>query len=184
MVTVKEFVRTDAPGPAHPCDASGLSAIEFLTAVYNDPTFPMSIRIDAARALLPYTEPRPTNSFHQPILPRCKIIIPYEPSLAPRSPDGSTENHSHFPDRAHKTLSHGAEITDPINTETNSYPLNFPDYSTPPTPDEIRETKAIVQSLLPDTDLSDTPDQLFLCPCGHWVHRSLCMLVCKHIVRH
>src|SRR5262249_20746941 len=84
MVTVKEFVRTDAPGPAHPCDASGLSAIEFLTAVYNDPTFPMSIRIDAARALLPYTEPRPTNSFHQPILPRCKIIIPYEPSLAPR----------------------------------------------------------------------------------------------------
>src|SRR5262245_27501194 len=55
---VKDFVRkspSEAPGPAHPCDAPGLSPIEFLQAIYRDPLLPMSIRIDAARGLLPYT---------------------------------------------------------------------------------------------------------------------------------
>jgi hypothetical protein len=45
----------------HPCNAPGLSPLEFLHAVYRDPLLPMSIRIDAARGLLPYTEPRPAR---------------------------------------------------------------------------------------------------------------------------
>src|SRR5215467_16269259 len=86
MATVRDFVRkssAEAPGPAHPCNAFGLSPLEFLQAVYRDPLLPMSIRIDAARGLLPYTEPRPTNT---PPWNGCTIVIPpfdYEP----RTPD-------------------------------------------------------------------------------------------------
>src|SRR6516225_8570699 len=50
-----EFTHQD-PGPSpHPCNAPGLSPIEFLRAVYQDPTLPMATRIAAAKALLPFT---------------------------------------------------------------------------------------------------------------------------------
>ena len=61
---VKDFVRkppSELTGSAHPCDDPGLSPIEFLQAIYRDPLLPMSIRIDAARGVLPYTEPRPAS---------------------------------------------------------------------------------------------------------------------------
>ena len=69
--TVEDFVRkspSEAPGPAHPCDAPGLSPIEFLQAIYRDRTLPMSIRIDAARGLLPFTEPAPRPVVQGPTL--------------------------------------------------------------------------------------------------------------------
>src|SRR6516164_5201222 len=84
-------VPLDTPEFTHLSDAEqfddpDLSPIEFLQAVYRDPLLPMSIRIDAARGLLPYTEPRPTNS----VPPRCKIIIgglgPYDHGSAPKDP--------------------------------------------------------------------------------------------------
>jgi len=59
---------SEAPGPAHPCDAPGLSPIEFLQAIYRDRTLPMSIRIDAARGLLPFTEPAPRPVVQGPTL--------------------------------------------------------------------------------------------------------------------
>ena len=59
---VKDFVRkppSEAPGPAHACDAPGLAAKEFLYAIYRDPRLPMSTRIQAAKELLPFTESIP-----------------------------------------------------------------------------------------------------------------------------
>ena len=52
----------------YPCNAPGLSPLEFLRAVYNDPSLPMSIRIDAARGLLPFTEPAPRPVVQGPTL--------------------------------------------------------------------------------------------------------------------
>jgi len=164
--TVKDFVRkypSEAPGPAHPCDAPGLSPIEFLQAVYRDPLLPMSIRIDAARGLLPYTEPRPTNSFPH----RCKIII------------GGLGSPPDDPERINSDRQLKSEIAsqnrqplpgDPgsSNIETTSYPQTLPDYSTAPTPEEIQEIKAAVNRLRPDLARLPVPEPRF-CHCGHWV---------------
>ena len=56
--TVASITREDRGPQTHAYDAPGLSPIEFLQAVYRDPLLPMSIRIDAARGLLPFVEPR------------------------------------------------------------------------------------------------------------------------------
>jgi hypothetical protein len=40
-----------AQGPEHAYDAPGLTATQFLEAVYHDPTVPIGIRIDAANRL-------------------------------------------------------------------------------------------------------------------------------------
>jgi hypothetical protein len=42
---------TKAQGPEHAYDAPGLTATQFLEAVYHDPTVPIGIRIDAANRL-------------------------------------------------------------------------------------------------------------------------------------
>ena len=172
MATVKEFVRkppSEAPGPAHPCDDPTLSAVEFLRAVYRDHSFPMSVRIDAARGLLPYTEPRATNSF-----PRCKIVIgglgPCDHESGAHSPDGIntiSQSKSDF-----RVDNHQPRCGDPgpPNIETNSHPLTF---------NEIQEIKAVVQRLLPDADLSQTPDHETLCKCGHWT-----IFPCKPVRTH
>jgi hypothetical protein len=73
MATVKEFVRkpsSELHGPAHPCDAHGLSPKEFLLAIMHDPSLPIQTRVNAAAELLPLTEPRPTSQG-----PTIKIII-------------------------------------------------------------------------------------------------------------
>src|SRR5215472_3429175 len=93
MATVKEFVRNGLPPQTHPYDDPDLSPIEFLQAVYRDRTLPMSIRIDAARGLLPYTEPRPASV--PPSHIGCTIVIgglgpcdygSASPSPEPKSP--------------------------------------------------------------------------------------------------
>src|SRR5262245_27580247 len=89
--TVASITRKGCGPQVHAYNDPSLSATEFLRAVYCDPTLPMSIRIDAARGLLPYTEPppgpRPTNSFP----PRCTIVIgglgPYDQGLSPEDPE-------------------------------------------------------------------------------------------------
>lgn len=178
MATVRDFVRkspSEAPGPAHPCDAPGLSPIEFLQAVYRDPLLPMSIRIDAARGLLPYTEPRPTNSFP----PRCTIVIPpfsYEPWSEVCSPWPREEGRAPDPtrNRSENLLSpttnhsHDADPGDPQNLTTNPEPSLVPDYSTPPSPTELQEIKAAINKLRPDLAHLPTPE-FHLCPCGHWI---------------
>src|SRR2546425_12800396 len=89
MATVKEFTRQGLPPQTHVYDDPDLSPLEFLQAVYHATHLPMTTRIEAASALLPFTDPkpRPTNSFP----PRCKIIIG---GLGPCSPSPETNEKS------------------------------------------------------------------------------------------
>jgi hypothetical protein len=71
MATVKDFVRktpSEAPGPAHHCDTPGISAEQFLYAVYRDRSLPLATRMDAAAKLLRIY---PEESFK----PQLKIIM-------------------------------------------------------------------------------------------------------------
>jgi hypothetical protein len=172
--TVKDFVRkspSEAPGPAHPCDAPGLSPIDFLQAIYRDPLLPMSTRIDAARGLLPYTEPRPASIPSSHI--GCTIVIgglgPCSPSpCEPRSPADPTGFHSQNPFGAHITVPRDGEPQAPQNLRTIPEPSPFIDYSTSPTPAELQEIKAAINALRPDLAHLPVPE-FHLCPCGHWI---------------
>jgi len=196
-----DFSHQDTGPSPHPCNAPGLSATEFLRAVYNDPTLPMSTRIAAAKALLPFTEPRPASIPS----PHCTIVIPPLPndhgSVAqdPASVHRILQSSSVGAEHSHQPLS-GDESQS--NIETTSHPPFFdapsciedhlettfanapkalleklkaealsnpnPDYSTPPTPQELAEIKAAINKLRPD--LAHLPIPEFrLCPCGHWI---------------
>jgi len=86
---------------SHAYNAPDLSPIEFLYAVMRATHQPMSIRIEAAKALLPFTHPypRPTNS-----VPRCTIVIgglgPYDHGSAPKDPGGVNGKSQSFPPSA------------------------------------------------------------------------------------
>ena len=170
---MKDFVRKSPSEAPHPCDAPGLSPIEFLQAVYRDPLLPMSIRIDAARGLLPYTEPRPASIPLSHI--GCTIVIgglgdhgSASPSPEPRSPADPTEFHSQNPSGAQITVPRDGEPGDPVNIETTSYPPSLPDYSTPPSLTELQEIKAAINRLRPDLAHLPIPEP-HLCACGHWI---------------
>ena len=164
-----EFTNQDLGPSRRAYNDPGLSAIEFLHAVYRDPHLPMSIRIDAAKALLPFTEPRPASI---PSWNGCTIVIgglgPCATEPKPRSPADPTKNHSENLLSAGKTLTRDGEPGDPENTEMNSNPLPFPDYSKPPTPAELAEIKAAINKLRPDLAHLPIPEP-HLCPCGHWI---------------
>src|SRR6516225_8623258 len=77
MATVGEFTRLGLGPQTHAYDAPGIGPLEFLQRVYHAAHLPMSIRIEAARGALPFTEPRPASV--PP--PRCTIVIPpFEPT--------------------------------------------------------------------------------------------------------
>jgi len=125
MATVRDFVRknsTEAPGPAHPCDAPGLGPLEFIQAVYRDLHLPMSIRIDAARGLLPFTEPRPASSFP----PRCTIVIgglgPGDHGSGTEDPEQINSDLQSFPLRRPTSHQPPSGATGPSNIEMTSYP--------------------------------------------------------------
>jgi hypothetical protein len=160
MATVKEFTRLDLPPQTHAYDDPDLSPIEFLQAVYRDRTLPMSTRIDAARALLPYTEPRPANSFPA----RCKIIIgglgPCDPSSGPpEQPEQTNEKSQSFSSIANNNLQPQSETPGPSILR---------DYSIPPTPADLLSIKAAINNLRPDLAHLPIPEPR-LCACGHWV---------------
>jgi hypothetical protein len=166
MAMVRDFVRNDLPPRPHAYDDPSLSPIEFLQAVYHDPSLPMSIRIDAARGLLPYTEPRPASAPSLHI--GCTIVIgglrpcdhgSASPSTEPRSPADPTGFHSQNP--------FGAQITVPHDTEPGD-PQNLTTIPNPPSLDEIREAKAVVDRLRPDLAHLLVPEPR-LCQCGHWL---------------
>src|SRR6516162_759717 len=165
MATVKEFTRNNLPPQTHAYDDPSLDPLEFLQAVYRDQTLPMSIRIDAARALLPYTEPRPARAPSSHL--GCKIIIGGLGSgtEAPEQDNGKSQSKSAIANNSHHPQS---ESPGPLYTETPSDPLPLIDYSTPPTPDEIQQIKAAVHALQPNFDPSQ-PIPLYLCGCGHWL---------------
>ena len=149
-------------GPqTHAYDDPDLSPIEFLQLVYRDPLLPMSLRIDAARGLLPYTEPRPASAPSSHV--GCTIVIGGIPD-----PDRITADHSQNPLPPNKALSHGGEPGDPQNLTTIPEPPSLPGYSTPPTPAELQEIKAAINRLRPDLAHLPVPEP-HLCACGHWI---------------
>src|SRR5215472_13077154 len=99
MATVKEFTRMGLPPQVHAYDAPGLGPLEFLRCVYRDPSLPLSIRIDAARGLLPFTEPRPAST--PPWHVGCKIIIgglgSYDHGSGTEGHEQINENSQSFP---------------------------------------------------------------------------------------
>jgi hypothetical protein len=147
----ERILHTTAPASiptTHAYNDPDLSPIEFLQAVYHATHLPMSTRIEAASALLPYT-----NSVPRSVVPaRCKIIIgglgPCDPS--PGASHGAshdpTGNHSQNRVSLNKTLTRDGRPQAPPNIETTSYPYSLPDYSIPPTPAELQEIKAAVHA--------------------------------------
>ena len=155
----------------HAYNVPGLSPIEFLYAVMNATNQPISIRIEAAKALLPYTHPALKT---QIIPPRCTIVIP---PLEPRTQDHEfcpppagdpTGNHSQNPDPASITVTRNGEAVAPLYTETTSNPPSLIAYSQPPSPSDLQEIKAAINRLRPDLAHLPVPEP-HLCACGHWI---------------
>jgi len=164
---------TETHGPAEPThqhtntphlyNSPGLSPLEFLRAVMEDQHLPMSYRMEAAKALLPYT-----NSFPRPVrqgYDQCKIIIGGlgeggpDPGSADELADDPTGNHSQNPSAASITVPHSGEPGDPQILR---------DYSNPPTSDDLLQIKTAINNLRPD--LADFPiPEPRLCQCGHWL---------------
>jgi len=168
MATVADFTRLGLPPQTLAYDDPTLSAIEFLQAVYHAKHLPMATRIKAARALLPFTEPRPPNSFP----PRCTIVIgglgPRAKSLSPEGTEQiNTETQSFSSDRQGNSHPHDGS-PGPSNFETTPEPSYVPDYSSPPSPEDLQAIKAVVNKLRPDLAHLPTPE-FHLCPCGHWI---------------
>jgi hypothetical protein len=161
-----EFLHCGPPS-RHACNTPGLSPIEFLTAVYNDSSLPMSIRIEAARGVLPFVEPRPASI---PSWNGCTIIIP--PLMEPRTPDhealpGSSGNHSENLISPNIPITHSDEAGDPQNLETTSSTLSFE----PLSPDEILHLKTIaLRHGLPEPHLCSY--------CGFWQTKTYPECIC------
>src|SRR6516162_376549 len=156
---------------AHPCDAPGLGPRAFLLAVMHDRTLALTHRMDAAARLLRlYGE----ESFRPPRLTyRIEGIDPdhlcaeRRGSVFERRGSGSdhppeADNRKSQPFLSGRSNNHASHdrTQGPSNIETNTEPLTF---------DQIQEIKAAVQRLHPDADLSQVPDHLTLCECGHWM---------------
>jgi len=100
-------------GSARPYNEPGLSPIQFLYAVMYCSRLPMVTRIAAAKALLPFTEPRPASSPSSHI--GCTIVIgglgPYDHGSAPKGPDGVNGKSQSFPPSA--SCNHQPFLTTP-----------------------------------------------------------------------
>src|SRR6516225_8857715 len=111
--------RQDQGPSSHAYNDLDLSPIEFLHAVMHAERLPMSTRIEAAKALLPFTNPypRPTNS-----VPRCTIVIgglgPCDTARAQGPATDPTRNHSQNPIGANITLTHDQSTQAPQNLTT------------------------------------------------------------------
>jgi hypothetical protein len=169
MIDKNQVVQKEFKPQVHAYNDPDLSPIEFLTAVYHATHLPMASRIQAASALLPYTNsfPSPVRSsvadYVQGYVPyHCKIII------GGLGPSETTEICSENLHSADKTLARGGEAGNAQNLTTNPEPSTFIDYSTPPTPDELQAIKAAVNRLRPDLAHHPVPAP-HLCGCGHWI---------------
>jgi hypothetical protein len=168
----ERILPTKAQAPAsipHAYNDPDLSATEFLSAVMHATHLPMSTRIEAASALLPYTNSVPSK-VQGYVSHRCKIIIgglgPCDPAHG--SASGSTEICSQDLNAASKTVARDGKAVAFLNIEKTPEPSPLIDYSTPPTPAELQEIKAAINKLRPDLAHLPVPEPRF-CHCGHWV---------------
>ena len=167
MATVKEFIRNGLPPQTHAYNDPDLSPKEFLLAVMRSQHLPLSFRIKAAEAAAPYFTPRPGEARHYPCVGyHLTYVIPDNPALrealepSTEPPEQINGKSQSFSSAASNSRQPQLETPGPSNIETNSSPLTF---------DEIQEVKAAIQRLHPNADLSQLPDHLTLCECGHWV---------------
>jgi hypothetical protein len=152
-----EFTHQDTGPSAHAYDDPSLDALEFLLAVMHATNQPISTRIEAAKAALPYTNSFPSKvqgyvSYH------CRLIIG---GLEPVAEDPSPPNEGSQSFSPRRSNNHHPQ------SEAQA-PQNLTRYSDPPTPEDIQQIKAAVQRLCPDADLSNIPEPR-LCACGHWM---------------
>jgi len=146
--------------PEHAYNRQGIGPLEFLTEVMHATHLPMVSRIEAARALLPYTEsvPRPVTP------PAYTIVIPpisYEPwadicSPWPRSTGMSSQDVS----ASSTTTIHGDDTKANVNLRGDTEPQDI-DYSSI-SPEELQHLKAMAHKWgLPEPHLCSY--------CGHWL---------------
>jgi hypothetical protein len=178
--TVASITREGRGPQTHDYDDCDIGPVEFLLRVMRSQHLPMSVRIAAASAALPYTSPRPnTNSFHI----GCRIIIPHMSELFEREGEGprtlmngsGTEAHEQINSEIHsnslsasKTYPAQSEAPAPVNLTRDPDPSPFIDYSSPPTPAELQEIKAAINRLRPDLAHLPVPEP-HLRACGHWI---------------
>jgi hypothetical protein len=88
------------------------------------------------------------------------------------SPDGEpkqiNEKSQSFSEIADNTCHPQSEAQGPSNMMRDPEPSYLPDYSQPPTPQELQEIKAAINKLRPDLAHLPVPE-FHLCPCGHWI---------------
>ena len=171
MATVKEFTRMGLPPQTHGYDDPSLDPLQFLTVVYRDSSLPMSIRIDAARGLLPYTEPRPASIPSSYV--GCKIIIPPFESRTPdhEAHEGDNRKSQSFSEIANNNPHPQSGGPGPSNMMTTPEPFPFiPDYSTL-SPEEIHHLKAIALK-------HGLPEPHRCSFCGYWQTRTYPDCIC------
>src|SRR5262249_26017454 len=167
--TVASITREGRAPQTHAYDDPDLSPIEFLQAVYRDPLLPMSLRIDAARGLLPYTEPRPASTPSSHI--GCTIVIGgLGPCAADPSPEQINSETQSFPLSASNSRQPSSRGQGSSNTETPSNPPKPKPFLSTPGPSfieytEILEIKAAVNKLRPDLAHLPIPDHFYHCSC-------------------
>jgi len=166
MVDKNPSPRSEDPEPTrHECDNPNIGATDFLLAVMHDRQLPLATRIDAAAKLLRIY---PDEWF----TPRVTIRIPDQHDTLSTGPgpiatDGRLGIGRHFLPRENKARTRSDDNSDAITLRENTDTYT-PDYSVPPTAQEIEEIKAAVHALRPDYDPSQ-PVTLHLCACGHWL---------------
>ena len=99
----------------HAYDAPGLTLKEFLLAVMRDTTLPLSTRINAAAAALPYFTPRPGESRHYESVPyHIKYIIG---GIPPEALEGKNRNQQSFLSNRPSNSGPQSENPHPLNIE-------------------------------------------------------------------
>jgi len=162
--TMKDFVRkppSEAPGPAHACDAPGLAAKEFLYAIYRDPRLPMSTRIQAAKELLPFTE-----SIPKPVVQGPTITIVIGGLKAPEQINEKSQLKEFL--RADNCQPRCGD-PGPSNTEMNSNPPTPKPFLSTPGPSYIEKTLERLSLSEIIKIVANTPEHLLpTCTlCGH-----------------
>jgi len=151
----KEFSTTQAPEPSpHLYNDRSLGPLEFLLQVMHATHLPMVTRVQAAAAILPFTNSVPKP---QAIPPRCIIRIGgFGTDPCPTNEESQSKS-----EIAHINLTRDDEA---------QAPENLTRYSDPLTPEEIQQISAAVHRLRPDLHPDPTKvPEFHLCPCGHWI---------------
>jgi len=168
--TVASITREGKGPQTHAYDDPDIGPIEFLLAVMRAQHLPMATRIDAAKAILPFTEPRPTSI---PSWNGYTIIIPPLCSPWPRTQDRGPSPEQINEKSQSKDFVRGdnrqplSGAPGPSNMMRDPEPSYLPDYSLPPDPAVFA---AALKYGLPEPHLCSY--------CGHWLTTTYPDCIC------